>query len=44
MNEFSRTSLLIGEEGQNQLSASTIAVFGVGALAPIVLKLWPDAA
>ncbi len=32
MNEFSRTSLLIGEEGQNQLSASTIAVFGVGGV------------
>ena len=32
MNEFSRTGLLIGEEGQNQLSASTIAVFGVGGV------------
>ena len=32
MNEFSRTGLLIGEEGQNQLSVSTIAVFGVGGV------------
>lgn len=32
MNEFSRTGLLIGEEGQNQLSTSTIAVFGVGGV------------
>ncbi len=32
MNEFSRTGLLIGEEGQHQLSVSTIAVFGVGGV------------
>lgn len=32
MNEFSRTGLLIGEEGQKQLAASTIAVFGVGGV------------
>lgn len=32
MNEFSRTGLLIGEEGLKRLASSTIAVFGVGGV------------
>ena len=32
MNEFSRTGLLIGEEGLTRLASSTIAVFGVGGV------------
>lgn len=32
MNEFSRTGLLIGEEGLTRLASSTIAVFGIGGV------------
>lgn len=32
MHEFSRTELLIGAEGQRQLSGSTVVIFGVGGV------------
>ena len=32
INEFSRTQLLIGEEGLSKLSSSTVMVFGVGGV------------
>ena len=32
MHEFSRTELLIGADGQEKLSASTVVVFGVGGV------------
>lgn len=32
MNEFTRTEMLIGPEGQKKLAASSIAVFGVGGV------------
>lgn len=32
MHEFSRTELLIGAEGQKQLSGSTVVIFGVGGV------------
>lgn len=30
--EFSRTALLLGEDGVNRLSQATVAVFGVGGV------------
>ena len=30
MNEYSRTELLIGEEGMGRLKQATVMVFGVG--------------
>ncbi len=32
MNQFSRTELLLGKEGMEQLSAASVAVFGIGGV------------
>ncbi len=38
MNEYSRTELLIGEEGLGRLKQATVMVFGVGGVALTVSK------
>lgn len=38
MSIFSRQSLLLGEEGTNRLSRSTVAVFGVGGVGSYVVE------
>jgi tRNA A37 threonylcarbamoyladenosine dehydratase len=37
-DQFSRTRLLIGEEGLNKLNRATVAVFGIGGVGSFVVE------
>ena len=38
LNQFSRTELLIGEDGINKLQNAKVAVFGVGGVGSFVVE------
>uniref|UniRef100_UPI003FEEB089 ThiF family adenylyltransferase n=1 Tax=Roseburia sp. TaxID=2049040 RepID=UPI003FEEB089 len=38
LNQFSRTQLLIGEEGINRLKGAKVAVFGIGGVGGYVCE------
>ena len=43
MNEYSRTELLIGEEGMKKLKQAAVMVFGVGGVGSHCTKHLPEA-
>lgn len=38
LNQFSRTEMLIGEEGINRLNDSKVAIFGIGGVGSYVAE------
>ena len=38
LNQFSRTELLIGEEGLNKLQNAKVAIFGIGGVGSFVAE------
>ncbi len=44
MHAFSRTELLLGKEGVEQLRQASVCVFGIGGVAPTWWRLWHAAA